>query len=93
MTPDDKRFYKELGQGIARLRKAHDLTQQQLVDLLGLSQQTLAHNEVGRSRVAVTMLPALATTLATTVESRIRDVSKPARRGPAPKPTASRRGL
>ena len=31
------------------------------------------------------MLPALATTLATTVESLIGDASKPAKRGPAPK--------
>lgn len=85
MTPDDKRFYKELGQRIAHLRKAHDLTQQQLAELLGISQQTLAHYEVGRLRVAVAMLPALATTLATTVESLIGDASKPAKRGPAPK--------
>ena len=85
MTPHDKRFYQELGQRIAHLRKAHDLTQQQLAELLGISQQTLAHYEVGRLRVAVAMLPALATTLATTVESLIGDVSKPAKRGPAPK--------
>ena len=85
MTPHDKRFYQELGQRIAHLRKAHDLTQQQLAELLGISQQTLAHYEVGRLRVAVAMLPALATTLATTVESLIGDASKPAKRGPAPK--------
>jgi transcriptional regulator with XRE-family HTH domain len=85
MTPDDKRFYKELGQRIARLRKEHDLTQQQLATMLGISQQTLAHYEVGRLRVAVAMLPALATALATTVEDLIGDTPRPAKRGPAPK--------
>ena len=85
MTPDDKRFYRELGQRIARLRKEHDLTQQQLATLLGISQQTLAHYEVARLRVAVAMLPALATALATTVEDLLGDTSRPAKRGPAPK--------
>lgn len=85
MNPDDKRFYKELGQRIARLRKEQDLTQQQLATMLGISQQTLAHYEVGRLRVAVAMLPALATALATTVEDLIGDTTRPAKRGPAPK--------
>ena len=48
-------------------------------------QQTLAHYEVGRRRVPVSMLPLLATTLAVSVEELI-GVSSPAgRRGPAPK--------
>ena len=85
MTPDDKRFYKDLGQRIARLRKEHHLTQQQLADMLGISQQTFAHYEVGRLRVAVAMLPALAIALATTVEELCADTPRPTKRGPAPK--------
>ncbi|RQR45225.1 XRE family transcriptional regulator [Burkholderia sp. Bp9126] len=41
-----------------RLR-SHGLTQQQLADALGIAQQTLAHYEGGRSRLPVSMLPAL----------------------------------
>ncbi|MBI2801054.1 MAG: helix-turn-helix transcriptional regulator [Gammaproteobacteria bacterium] len=76
---------KELGQRIARLRKEHDLTQQQLANILGISQQTLAHYEVGRLRVAVAMLPTLAIALATTVEALCADTPRPTKRGPAPK--------
>ena len=59
MTPNDKLFFLELGKRIARLRQERDMTQQQLADLLGMPQQTLAHYEVGRSRVSVAMLPTL----------------------------------
>lgn len=63
MTPKDKRFYEELGQRIAQARKAQNLTQQQLADHLGISQQTMAHYEVGRLRVPASMLPELAEVL------------------------------
>lgn len=43
MTPEDKQFYRELGQRIARFRKAQDLTQVQLAETLGIAQQTMAH--------------------------------------------------
>ncbi|HHF3272563.1 MULTISPECIES: helix-turn-helix transcriptional regulator [Vibrio] len=48
MTPEDKQLYKELGQRIAQTRKALGLTQTQVAEQLGISQQTLAHYEVGR---------------------------------------------
>ncbi len=59
MTPNDKSFFLELGKRIARLRQERSMTQQQLADLLGMPQQTLAHYEVGRSRVSVSLLPTL----------------------------------
>ena len=60
MTPEDQHYYQQLGQRIAERRKAQQLTQQQLAAILGISQQTLAHYEVDRLRVAVSMLPPLA---------------------------------
>ena len=59
MASNDKPFFLELGKRIARLRQERNMTQQQLADLLGMPQQTLAHYEVGRSRVSVSMLPTL----------------------------------
>ena len=53
VTPEDQTFYRQLGQRIAERRKGCGLTQQQLADTLGISQQALAHYEVGRLRVAV----------------------------------------
>ncbi len=53
-------FFKEMGSRIATARKARGMTQVQLAERLGVSQQTLAHYEVGRVGVGAPMLPMLA---------------------------------
>jgi transcriptional regulator with XRE-family HTH domain len=53
-------FFKEMGSRIAAARKARGMTQVQLAERLGVSQQTLAHYEVGRVGVGAPMLPMLA---------------------------------
>lgn len=73
MTPKDRLFYQQLGQRIAQFRKAQNLTQQQLADLLGVAQQTLAHYETGRLRIAVAALLPLAETLEVSVEDLLED--------------------
>ena len=81
----EKVFFQALGARIAEARKALGMTQVQLADELGVSQQIVASYEVGRRRVQLALLPPLATTLAVSVEELI-GVSSPAgRRGPAPK--------
>ena len=85
VTPQDKRFYQDLGKRVAEFRKAQDLTQVQLADRLGISQQTLAHYEVGRLRIAVAMLPALAKELAVSVETLVGTPTPKSKRGPTPK--------
>lgn len=85
MTQDDKQFFRQLGGQIAALRKEQSLTQTQLAELLGLTQQMVASYEVGRRRVPVSLLPQIATTLAVTVEDLIgQNGTVPAKRGPAP---------
>jgi transcriptional regulator with XRE-family HTH domain len=85
MAPNDKRFYQALGQRIAQFRKARNLTQQQLAEVLGISQQTIAHYEVGRLRIAVALLPALTKALDVSIEELLARVSESTRgrRGPA----------
>lgn len=87
VTPEEKVFYQEMGQRIARLRKEQDITQVQLAETLGIAQQTLAHYEVGRLRVAVVMLPTLAKALSVSVEELLGETSTLGRgkRGPASK--------
>ena len=86
MTQDEKLFFKELGARIAELRKTHGLTQVQLAETLKLSQQMIASYEVGRRRVPVSLLPAIAHALAVSVEALIGEKdATPAKRGPAPK--------
>lgn len=86
MSPDERLFFKQLGARVAELRKTHGLTQAQLAESLGLTQQMIASYEVGRRRVPVSLLPALATTLAVSIEALLgqKDAS-PGKRGPAPK--------
>jgi transcriptional regulator with XRE-family HTH domain len=81
----DKKFYVALGQRIAEHRKAMGLTQQQLADSLGIAQQTLAHYEVGRLRVAAALLPPIAKALGLSLEEVFGEASKASKRGPAPK--------
>ena len=71
MSSIDKLFYQELGQRIAAFRKAQEITQVQLAEILGISQQTVAHYEVGRLRISVELLTVLAKTLSVSIEEII----------------------
>jgi len=86
MTHDETVFFKQLGARIAALRKDQGMTQVQLAELLGLTQQMVASYEVGRRRVPVSLLAQIAETLTVSLEELIgkKDV-QPAKRGPAPK--------
>jgi transcriptional regulator with XRE-family HTH domain len=85
VSPEDKRFFKELGGRIAQLRKEQNLTQQQLADELGVSQQIVASYEVGRRRMPVSTLPVMAQALAVPIEALLGVANGAAKRGPAPK--------
>ncbi len=61
------------------------ITQVQLAQTMGVSQQTVTSWEVGRRGVPVSAVPALARTLGCTVGMLIGETTTPARRGPAPK--------
>lgn len=85
MTHTEKSFFLALGTRIAQLRKEQGLTQTQLAELLGVSQQTITSFEKGRRRVAVSALTTIARALAVSVEELLGDEKQPARRGPTPK--------
>ena len=85
MTPEDEAFYKALGQRIAEARKAQGITQVQLAEMLGVSQQTVAHYEGGRLRLAASMIPAIANAIGTTVIDLMGESTAPkpkSKRGP-----------
>ena len=86
MTQDEKKFFRDLGVRIAELRKEQGLTQKGLAELLGVSpQQSVAAYEVGRLRVAVSMLPRLAKVLGVSLKTLIGEAETPVKRGPTPK--------
>jgi len=87
MTQDEKDYFKALGARVAQLRRDQDLTQVQLAEALGISQQMVASYEVGRRRIPVSMLQSLARALSVDIDALLGDESAKARarRGPAPK--------
>ena len=84
MTDKEQSFYVRLGQRIAALRRERGLTQVQLAQTLGISQQHLLSFEKGRRRVPVSALPTLAKALAVSVEDLLGTRPKPGKRGPSP---------
>ena len=85
MTPDETAFFQQLGTRIAERRKAQDLTQAQLGELIGVTQQQVASFEIGRRRMPISVLPLLAKALNTSIEELIGGAPRPGKRGPAPK--------
>jgi len=85
MTGNDQGFFKALGARLAELRKEQGLSQQALAEQLGIAQQTLAHYEVGRARMPVSLLPALAEKFGVAVDALLGIKNGTAKRGPAPK--------
>jgi len=85
LSQDEKAFFEQLGARMARLRKDQGITQVQMAEWLGVSQQTINAYEVGRRRIQVSALPTVARLLGVTVEELVGEESKPSKRGPAPK--------
>ncbi|HET7931092.1 MAG TPA: helix-turn-helix transcriptional regulator [Rhodanobacteraceae bacterium] len=86
ISKQERSFIVAFGERVAALRKERGLTQVQLADLLGTSQQTVTAYENGTRRVPITTLPLLAHTLGTSIEELIGgDARRNAKRGPSPK--------
>lgn len=85
ISQDEKAFFVRLGTRIAELRKGASITQVQMAETLGVSQQTVNSYEVGRRRVPVSALPIIARSLGVSIEELIGETPKPGKRGPAPK--------
>jgi transcriptional regulator with XRE-family HTH domain len=86
MSPEEKTFFQKLGERIAALRNERGLTQVQLAEALGYSQQQVLSFEKGRRRVPVSALPELSKALGVAVEELLGSgEDRPAKRGPTPK--------
>lgn len=85
ISDDERTFFIALGARIARLRKDQGITQVQLAEQLGVSQQTITAYESGNRRVPISHLPRLAALLGESIEELIGAPAKPNKRGPTPK--------
>ncbi len=87
ISPDERVFFTQLGARIAELRKAQGITQVQMAEALGVSQQTVNSYEVARRRVPVSALPTLSKLFKVSIEELLGEPpAKPqGKRGPASK--------
>lgn len=85
LSKEERAFFVQLGERIAKLRKDQGITQVQLAERLGVSQQTITAYEVGRRRIQVSALTVIAQALGVGVEELVGSRAKPAKRGPSPK--------
>lgn len=86
MAETGTKFLHGLGQRMLELRKAQGLTQGQLAELLGISQQLVAFYEKGQRRVPIDLLPDVARFLGVSVEELLGlNTTSAAKRGPTPK--------
>jgi transcriptional regulator with XRE-family HTH domain len=85
MTPDDRAFFEILGKRIAELRAQLGITQVQLAEILGYSQQQILSFEKGRRKVPASSLPELAKALGVSIDELLGVEDRPGKRGPTPK--------
>jgi DNA-binding XRE family transcriptional regulator len=81
----ERSFFVSFSERIAALHRQHSATQVQLAEAF-VSQQTMPSYEVGRRRIPVSALPAVAQTLSVSLDELFGEAPKPARgrRGPVP---------
>ena len=86
ISDDEHTFFAGLGERVAQLRKARGITQVQLAEALGVSQQTVQAFEVGRRRIPVSTLRLLAKTLSLSLDELVAEGEHaPRKRSPVPK--------
>ncbi|GAB7541664.1 helix-turn-helix domain-containing protein [Cupriavidus sp. 8B] len=86
ISTEERDFFVALGERITTFRKARGITQVQLAEVLGVSQQTIQAYEVGRRRIQVSALPVVARTLSVSLEELFGEGNSAQRkRGPVPK--------
>ena len=83
ISDEERAFFVGLGLRVTQLRKARNITQIQLAEALGVSQQTVQSYEVGRRRVPVSTLRLLAKTLGVSLDELLAEGDHaPRKRGP-----------
>jgi transcriptional regulator with XRE-family HTH domain len=87
ISQDERAFFVQLGAQVAELRKAQGITQIQMAETLGVSQQTVNSYEVARRRIPVSALPILAKVLTVSIDELLGETVQETngKRGPVSK--------
>lgn len=78
-------FFARIGETIARFRKEAKLTQGELAQTIGVTQQNFALYETGQRRIPLPTLLKISETLNISLDELIPQQQQTRRRGPAPK--------
>lgn len=65
--------YYEIGQRIRKIRKANNLSQEQLAEAVGISTTHMSHIETGNTKLSLQVLVAIATTLSVQTDELLYD--------------------
>jgi len=92
ISSDERQFFVAMGERIAQMRKARSLTQTDLAEALGVTQQTVQAYEAGSRRIPVSALPTVARTLSVSLVELFGEASdvgprtgaRAGKRGPLP---------
>ena len=84
ISQEERAFFVALGARIAQLRKNANITQVQLAEFLGVSQQTVNAYEMGHRRMAISALPRLARLLGVSIEELFGEPARSGKRGSTP---------
>jgi len=84
-STDFSEFSRQLGARLREARRRQELTQVQVSEELGISQQVLASYEGGRVKVPVALLPEFSQLLGTSVDSLLGIEAGSGKRGPTPR--------
>ena len=71
MSPDHKKFFTKLGARVAALRNECGMTQRQLAEVLGCSQQQVVSFEKARCKIPVPTLVVMAETFGVSLEELV----------------------
>lgn len=85
MRKGEEQFFKAMGARVCARRTDQGMTQTQLADMLGVTQQVVASYEVGRRRVPASMLPAFSKSLGVSIEELLGISNGRKKPGPIPK--------
>ncbi len=91
ISAEERTFFIALGERIATMRREHGVTQVQLAEALGVSQQTMQSYEVGRRRIPVSAMPLVAHTLSVSLEELFGEEAKAPSGKPGPTPRLQQR--
>jgi len=85
INDDERTFFVQLGARVSEYRKARQITQVQLAEMLDIKQQMIHSYEAGKRRIPASLLPALSQILSVPVDELLGcDTPIPAKRKRGP---------